>query len=69
MSSHANVAGIIEPIRFSSPFMVKSTTRVSALGTRSSIQRCFPSNGWSVMMVNPSYRYKNPAPDSDRLPA
>jgi len=42
MSSLANVAGIIEPIRFSSPFMVKSTTRVSALGTRSSIQRCFP---------------------------
>ena len=33
MSSHAYDIGIIEPIR------------VSAFGTRSSIQRCFSSNG------------------------
>lgn len=45
MSSHAYDIGIIEPIRFSSPSAVKSTTRVSAFGTRSSIQRCFSSNG------------------------
>src|SRR5438552_14670954 len=45
MSSHAYDIFINEPIRFSSPSGVNNTTRVSAFRIRSSIQRCFTSNG------------------------
>src|SRR5215510_13777332 len=45
ISSQVNDMFINEPIRFSSPSGVKKTKRVSAFGIRSSIQRCFSSNG------------------------
>jgi len=54
MSSQVYDMFMNEPIRFSSPSGVNNTTRVSALGIRNSIQRCFSSKGWSVMIVNPS---------------
>src|SRR6266446_8124447 len=44
-----------EPMRPSCPSGVNRVTRVSALGIRSSIQRCLPLNGWSVMIVKPSF--------------
>lgn len=54
MSSQVYDMFINEPIRFSSPSGVNNTTRVSAFGIRNSIQRCFSSKGWSVIIVNPS---------------
>ena len=46
------------PTRLLSASVVKSTRRVSAFGMRSSIQRCFSSNGWSVRIVSEFFRIK-----------
>ena len=43
------------PIIFSCPCAVNSTSLVSARGMASSIQRCLPSNGLSVITFSPSF--------------
>jgi len=59
MSSVQKTIDAKPPMRSSCPSGVKSTTRPSDFGMRSSIQRCFSSNGWSVARTKPIFAVQN----------